>query len=156
MLTSGAQEAPQLPTKNKPVRFCSCRKPNIVQRKMNSYGKRVNKCSRCWVSLKTFLLWKLQRPYLILYLNRYNRKWNYDPFPKYPKEQTYSFMICTVQNGKHVSSSLKGDGRDRCLKQTIELSLLWPQERRMDNSSSISKTTKQWEAGRKDRRGRAG
>lgn len=76
------------------------------------------------------------------------------PFPQ-PKEQTYSFMICTLQNGKHVLSSLKGDGGDEP-EPTTEISFLWLQDRRIDsNTSSTGKTTKQYREAknRKDRRG---
>lgn len=64
-------------------------------------------------------------------------------------------MICTMQNGKHVSNLLKGDGGDKS-EPTTEISFLWLQEHRIDNNtSSTGKTTKQQGEAekRKDRRG---
>lgn len=65
------------------------------------------------------------------------------PSPNTPKSIRDSFMIRTLQNSKHVSSSLKGDGGDKP-EPTTEISFLWLQERRIDsNTSSTGKTTKQ-------------
>lgn len=65
------------------------------------------------------------------------------PSPKTPKSIRDSFMIRTLQNGKHVSSSLKGDGGDEP-EPTTEISFLWLQEHRLDsNTSSTGKATKQ-------------
>lgn len=65
------------------------------------------------------------------------------PSPNTPKSIRDSFMIRTLQYGKHVSSSLKGDGGDKP-EPTTEISFLWLQERRIDsNTSSTGKTTKQ-------------
>lgn len=65
------------------------------------------------------------------------------PAPNTPKSIRESFMIRTLQNGKHMSSSLKGDGGDKP-EPTTEISFLWLQKRRIDsNTSSTGKTTKQ-------------
>lgn len=65
------------------------------------------------------------------------------PSPNTLKSIRDSFMIRTLQNGKHVSSSLKGDGGDKP-EPTTEISFLWLQERRIDsNTSSTGKATKQ-------------
>lgn len=67
------------------------------------------------------------------------------PSPNTPKSIRDSFMIRTLQSGKHVSSSLKGDGGDKP-ESTTEISFLWRQERRTDsNTSSTGKATKQRE-----------
>lgn len=67
------------------------------------------------------------------------------PSPNTLKSIRDSFMIRTLQSGKHVSSSLKGDGGDKP-ESTTEISFLWRQERRTDsNTSSTGKATKQRE-----------
>lgn len=144
MLTSGTRDTAASQQK---YTSCFCNLVTVVEGQCSadrkqSQGQQDIKCSRLEFHWKPLRYEHPRDLFLSLCLNGHNKKRNSDLSPAPQRAHLFTHDLCCAEWQAQVKF-FERRWQGQAPEPTTELPLLWPQEHRMDNSSSTGQTTKQ-------------